>query len=54
MSDLIGRTALITGANSGIGRAVTLALIKEGVKVAACSRSLPGLQTLKEEVETRG
>jgi NAD(P)-dependent dehydrogenase (short-subunit alcohol dehydrogenase family) len=40
---LEGKTALITGASSGIGRAVAQAFAREGATVALCSRNLDGL-----------
>ena len=39
-------TAWVTGASSGIGRALVLALARRGVKVAASARRLPELQEL--------
>ena len=41
---LSGTTALVTGAASGIGRAVALALAAEGVRVALLDRDAPGIR----------
>jgi len=38
-----GKRVLVTGASRGIGRALTLALVSRGAKVAASGRSLTGL-----------
>jgi NADP-dependent 3-hydroxy acid dehydrogenase YdfG len=40
------RTAWITGASSGIGRALAVALAERGVKVAASARSADALADL--------
>src|SRR5687768_4635864 len=40
----IGKIALVTGAGSGIGRATTLALLKEGYTVVLAGRKLEALQ----------
>jgi 3-oxoacyl-[acyl-carrier protein] reductase len=42
--ELKGKVALITGASRGIGRAVALALAREGVEVALCSRKATDLE----------
>lgn len=52
---LTGKTALITGATRGIGRAIALRFAKEGANVAFTYRSQhEAAQTLVEELETLG
>ena len=41
---LKGKTALVTGASEGIGRAIAWKLTKEGVRVAICARTASKLQ----------
>jgi 3-hydroxy acid dehydrogenase / malonic semialdehyde reductase len=45
---LEGKTAIVTGASSGIGRATVDALLTEGVRVAAGARRLERLEDLGE------
>ncbi|MEJ8655622.1 3-hydroxybutyrate dehydrogenase [Streptomyces halotolerans] len=47
--DLGGRTALVTGAAGGIGRACALRLAAAGAKVRAVDREAAGLDTLVEQ-----
>ena len=49
-----GRTAVVTGASQGLGRAIALALAEEGVKVAAVARRLELLQSLSDEIVAAG
>ena len=47
---LAGRTALVTGASRGIGRATALALASAGARVALLARSADALETLASEI----
>lgn len=51
---LKGKTAVVTGASQGIGRAIVKELAMEGVKVFATARNQELLNSLKEEVIAGG
>jgi short-subunit dehydrogenase len=46
--------ALVTGASSGIGRALALWLARHGVRVHAAARRAPLLEALRDEARTAG
>ncbi|PZT06241.1 3-oxoacyl-ACP reductase [Stenotrophomonas maltophilia] len=52
--NLAGRTALVTGAASGIGAAVARQLAAQGVRVAITSRQRAPLQALAARIEAEG
>src|SRR5690606_19861089 len=51
---LQGKVAVITGAARGIGKAIAIALAKEGVHVGLIARSEQTLQEVKKEAESHG
>ena len=50
MQSLQGKSVLITGASSGIGRAAARAFSREGMRVALTARSVDKLQSLADEL----
>ena len=52
--ELKGKTALITGASSGIGEATARALASAGARVALLARRSVRLETLKAEIQKGG
>ncbi|MEW8972025.1 3-ketoacyl-ACP reductase [Mesobacillus jeotgali] len=54
MESLKGKTALITGAGRGIGRAAAIALAKEGVNIGMIGLTLSNLEKVTAEIEEYG
>jgi 3-oxoacyl-[acyl-carrier protein] reductase len=52
--DIAGRTGLVSGASSGIGRAIALALGAEGVRLVITARRKDRLEELAEEIRAAG
>jgi 3-oxoacyl-[acyl-carrier protein] reductase len=52
--DLSGRTAIVTGASRGIGKAIALALAASGAKVACVARSADKLKETVDEITAAG
>jgi NAD(P)-dependent dehydrogenase (short-subunit alcohol dehydrogenase family) len=52
--DLTGKTAIVTGATSGLGRRFALVLAKAGAAVAITGRRVDRLESLKSEIENLG
>jgi len=48
-----GKTALVTGASAGIGRAIAKALSAEGVRLAVVARRRDLLESLESEMKTK-
>ncbi len=49
-----GKTAIITGASSGIGKATALLMAREHMNLALASRNLKNLEAVRCELEGRG
>ena len=54
MKNLNGKTAVVTGAASGIGRALALALAEEGARVAISDVNEEGLEETRQQATRRG
>ncbi len=52
--EMQGRTALVTGATSGIGRAASLRFAEAGARVAAVGRNEEALRAVVEEITASG
>jgi 3-oxoacyl-[acyl-carrier protein] reductase len=54
MEQLTGKTALITGGSRGIGKAIAIALAKEGVNIIITGRGEAALQVAQKEIAALG
>ncbi|RSK29057.1 3-ketoacyl-ACP reductase [Bacillus sp. HMF5848] len=54
MENIQGKTAFITGAGRGIGKAVAIALANEGVNVGLLGRTKEHLQNVADELKEKG
>ena len=52
--DLSGKTAIVTGGGRGIGRAIALGLAQAGAAVVVCSRTLPEIEGVADEIRKLG
>lgn len=51
---LQGKAAIVTGAGRGIGRAIALALARQGASIALAARTLAELDAVRAEIESGG
>lgn len=54
MQDLQGKTAIITGAGKGIGRAIAHQFAQEGIHLGLIGRTLENLENVAKEIEQYG
>lgn len=51
---MAGKAAVVTGASSGMGKAIVLAYLKEGANVVAAARNMEALTELKKDASEAG
>ncbi len=52
--DFKGKRAVVTGSSGGIGKAIAIALAKEGADVVLASRNTANMEAVKNEIEVLG
>ena len=53
-TSLVGKTVLVAGASSGIGRATALAVAREGARIALLSRNAGALDAVRATIQRAG
>ncbi len=51
---LTGKVAIVTGADSGMGKAISQLFAKEGAKVALADINAQGIEEVKQAIEQAG
>ena len=54
MSSLAGKTAVVTGAGRGIGRAIAINLAQSGCRLILTARTLDQLEAVQQEISRHG
>jgi NAD(P)-dependent dehydrogenase (short-subunit alcohol dehydrogenase family) len=52
--DFKGKTAIVTGSSGGIGKAIAIALAREGADIALAARNVRNMEAVKKEIEAIG
>ena len=51
---LLGKTAVVTGAGQGIGKAIAIAFARAGADLAICARSQASIEPVRDTIEEVG
>jgi 3-oxoacyl-[acyl-carrier protein] reductase len=51
---LAGKVAIVTGAGSGLGRAIALAFVQEGAKVVLADFNIDAMEEVSKEIQAGG
>ena len=52
--DFKGKKAVVTGSSGGIGKAIAIAMAKEGADIVLAARNVPNMEAVKREIEKLG